>query len=257
MGQPGLRTVLIATGAAIALAAGVTTAYAAAAGPVDGAGVIHGCYTTTASHGSHAVVLQNAGTACPAGDTAIKWNQKGPAGPTGPAGPAGPAGPTGPQGPSGVLSMAQYDPSAQPALTGNNLSFFGSPPLETFTDGNTAAEVTGTVEQASSDGQAAGGFLGICYEPSGGPVVRAVTLLLPAFTAPIGSDNAQTVSGIVGNLTPGQYYVGLCAQNQTSNIVNGDASVTIIMAQTASGVSYTGTRHGAPPRRRLPRPVQA
>ena len=33
-------------------------------------------------------MLQDVGSACPAGDTAIKWNQKGPAGPTGPAGAA-------------------------------------------------------------------------------------------------------------------------------------------------------------------------
>lgn len=85
MAQPRLRTVVIGTGAALALVAGGSVAYAATAGPV-GSGVIHGCYTTNATGGSHALVLQNVGTACPAGDTAIKWNQKGPAGPPGPAG---------------------------------------------------------------------------------------------------------------------------------------------------------------------------
>jgi hypothetical protein len=60
-----------------------TTAYAVTAGPVDGAGVIHGCYKTTASHGSHALVLPNADTAGPAADTAIKWNQKCPQDPPG------------------------------------------------------------------------------------------------------------------------------------------------------------------------------
>ena len=102
MRQPRLRTVLIATGAAIALVAGSTAAYAAIAGTVDGSGVIHGCYTNKAVDGSHVLVLQDASTACPAGTTAISWNQQGPAGVTGPQGPAGPAGATGPQGPAGL-----------------------------------------------------------------------------------------------------------------------------------------------------------
>ena len=100
MRQPRLRTILIGTGATLALVAGTTTAYAAIAGPVNN-GVINGCYTTKASSGSHALVLQDVGTACPSGDTAIKWNQKGPAGPQGPTGPAGPPGPQGPQGATG------------------------------------------------------------------------------------------------------------------------------------------------------------
>jgi hypothetical protein len=85
-----LRSVLIGLAAALALVVGGGVAGAAAytslAGPVK-AGVIHGCYKTKASHGSHSVVLQNAGTACPAGETAIKWNEKGPAGRQGPPGP--------------------------------------------------------------------------------------------------------------------------------------------------------------------------
>ena len=93
MTQLRLRTVLIGTGAVLGLGTdGI--AYAAAAGPVS-SGVIHGCYTTKASNGSHTLVLQDVGTTCPAGDTAIKWNQKGPAGPAGPTGPAGPQGPAG------------------------------------------------------------------------------------------------------------------------------------------------------------------
>ena len=80
------RTILIATGATLVLVAGSTTAYAAIAGPVDGSGVIHGCYTNKALNGSHVVVLQDAGTTCPQGTTAISWNQQGPGEDT--AGPA-------------------------------------------------------------------------------------------------------------------------------------------------------------------------
>ncbi len=88
------------------VAAGGGAAYAAAAArtPASG-GVIYGCYANGAVNGSHVIVLQNAGTTCPNGTTAISWNeqgQPGPAGPTGPAGPSGPPGPTGPPGPSGA-----------------------------------------------------------------------------------------------------------------------------------------------------------
>jgi hypothetical protein len=80
---------LIGTGAALALLAGGTAAYAVTSSPIDSSGVIHGCYTSTATNGSHKIVLQDVGTSCPSGTTAIKWNQKGPAGPQGIQGPPG------------------------------------------------------------------------------------------------------------------------------------------------------------------------
>ncbi len=102
---------IVITGAAVlALVAGGTAAGAAVAGPIDSSGVIHGCYYPATTSGSHKVVLQNTGTNCPSGSTAIKWNQIGPAGPAGPAGPPGPQGPkgdTGPQGPQGLPGVSQ------------------------------------------------------------------------------------------------------------------------------------------------------
>jgi hypothetical protein len=109
-----IRRIAITGAAALALVAGGTAAGAAvAASPIGGDGVIHGCWTNAALNGSHVIVLQDAGTNCPKGTTAISWNQQGPVGPAGPTGspgPAGPAGatgqkgdqgPTGPQGPAG------------------------------------------------------------------------------------------------------------------------------------------------------------
>lgn len=83
------RWMLISVAAAVALVAGGTAAGAAIAGPVDGSGIIHGCWSNTAVNGSHVFVLQDAGTNCPRGTTAISWNQQGPQGPQGPPGPAG------------------------------------------------------------------------------------------------------------------------------------------------------------------------
>ena len=97
------RAAMIGAGAVLVLGTGSTAAYAAlAGGPVDGSGVIHGCWTNAAINGTHVFVLQDAGTTCPRGTTAISWNQQGPAGLTGATGPQGPAGPTGGTGPQGL-----------------------------------------------------------------------------------------------------------------------------------------------------------
>lgn len=75
---------IVITGAGPGISGRGTAAGAViAAGPVDSSGVIHGCYVTAGTRGSHAVVLQNTGISCPNGDTAIKWDQKGPQGPPG------------------------------------------------------------------------------------------------------------------------------------------------------------------------------
>jgi hypothetical protein len=108
---------LIGTGSAVALVAGGGIAYAVSvsSGPLDSSGVVHGCYTNQAINGSHVVVLQDAGTTCPKGTTAISWSQSGAAGPAGPAGatgaigaagPVGPAGPAGPKGDTGDTGPA-------------------------------------------------------------------------------------------------------------------------------------------------------
>ena len=96
-----LKTLALAAGGFLVLLAGATAAGAAIASPIDGSGVIHGCYTNTPINGSHVFVLQDAGITCPKGTTAVSWNQTGPAGPPGATGPAGQAGAAGPQGPTG------------------------------------------------------------------------------------------------------------------------------------------------------------
>ena len=118
MRRPRLRTVLIGTGAALALVAGGTAAYAVTTGPIDGSGVIHGCYYPANAGGSHKLVLQNVGTSCPTGTTAIKWNQKGPAGPTGPQGPTGTQGPAGP----GLLAWAYVNANGTVASSSGNVT---------------------------------------------------------------------------------------------------------------------------------------
>jgi hypothetical protein len=75
----GLRKALITAAVSVALVGGGTAAGAAvASSPVDGSGVILGCWTNAAINGAHVFVLQDAGTNCPNGATTISWNQTGP-----------------------------------------------------------------------------------------------------------------------------------------------------------------------------------
>jgi hypothetical protein len=75
LGRRGL-IVVAATGLLVG-GGGIAFATVAASGPIDGSGVIHGCYTNAAINGSHVIVLQNAGTNCPSGTTAITWGSQG------------------------------------------------------------------------------------------------------------------------------------------------------------------------------------
>jgi hypothetical protein len=217
-----IRRIAIAGAAGLALVAGGTAAGAAAF--PNAPAVDRGCITGTNRIMEH-VFTRPHPPACPPGSFATDWNQ---------------VGPQGPPGPSGVASMTQYSPGAAAPVTGSSWAFLGTPPSLTFTNSKTAAQVTATVDEASADGNEASGELGICYQASGGSV-NNVSLVEPDFVAPEDSFFAQTVSGDVGNLPSGSYLVGLCAEAQ-SDMENGFATVTITLAQTASGVNYAGPR---------------
>jgi hypothetical protein len=114
-------TLLIAGATTLLVGGGGLAAYATVLNPVSSSGVIYGCYTNAAINGSHALVLQDTGTSCPKGTTAISWSQTGPAGaagspgPSGPPGPAGAAGSPGPSGPSGSPGSPGAQGSPGPA----------------------------------------------------------------------------------------------------------------------------------------------
>jgi hypothetical protein len=139
-GHKAIATIAGATLAG-ALAMGGNAAYAAVAssGPVSSTGVVTACYTNAEVNGSHVVVLQDAGTTCPKGTTAVSWNQTGPAGAAGPGGPAGPVGaagatgatgptgPTGPIGPTGATGAAGAPGATGPAGPAGPAGSAGSP----------------------------------------------------------------------------------------------------------------------------------
>jgi Collagen triple helix repeat (20 copies) len=159
----------------------------------------------------------------------------------GPQGTPGAQGSQGPQGPSGVVSMTQYSPDTEPSVTGSSFAFLGTPPTLTFAGPDTAADVTATAdESATSASTITVEFIGICYQASGG-AVTAVSDAAPEFLSSGGSYYPTTVSGVVGNLPAGTYSVGLCAADQ-SGFTNGLAVVTIMLAQTSSGVTSSGAK---------------
>jgi len=208
---------ILAVGALIATGGGVAWAEAASTG-----------YKACANS-SGKLALENAKGNCPTNYSKVT------------VGAQGPKGAPGKQGPSGVVSMTQYEPDGATAITGGSYGFLGTPPEEDFTDGDTAAEVTATVDTASNDGNEIDEVLGICYEPVGGSTIIAVSYVIPQFAAAAQSYFAQTVSGDVGDLAAGDYYVGLCAENQ-NDVDNGAANVTITMAETSGGVTYDGVK---------------
>jgi len=212
MRQPRLRTVLIATGATVALVAGSTTAYAAIAGPIDGAGVIHGCWTNAAVNGTHVFVLQDASTTCPKGTTAISWNQQVATGPAGPAGATGPAGPAGTAGPKGDTGAA--GPTGPPGATGpagpKGDTGAAGPQGPGGANGNTL--LNGTAAPDNSAGNPGDFYLDVATDmlfgpkTAGGWPATGISLAGPAgpqgATGPAGSQGPAGPPGLAGPQGP-------------------------------------------------------
>ena len=105
LGPPRRGRSVIAAVAAVVVSFGVVGVVALATGTIPGPdGVIHGCYKGN----GQLRVIEPSSDSCRANETAISWNQTGPAGPQGPQGVSGAngkdgsAGPTGPTGPAGT-----------------------------------------------------------------------------------------------------------------------------------------------------------
>lgn len=178
---------------------------------------------------------------------------RGPAGATGPTGATGapgatgatgPQGSTGPQGPSGIVGMAQSSSGSNcPANMTFIWVFCGTPDTVSFT-ADTGVFVTSTIDLASNNGSGLTAYLGVCYATHGSSALISVARVEPQFTAAANAFFAQTVSGVVGNLAAGSYDVGLCTSQETSNVLQGLASTSVLVAETTSGVSAFSQRPG-------------
>ena len=206
-----IRRTVITVAAALALAAGGTAAGAVAF--ASSGTTYQGCVVGTSRILEHVYTRSNP-PACPTGTFGATWNA------------VGQQGPPGPQGPSGVLSMAQFNPGGTGAQTGG-FNFIGSQVAESFANSNTAAEVTATIDISSNTASPATANIGICYQKVGQSFVNVASAVAAVGFSP----SAQTVSGIVGNLS-GNYFIGACEANASSNLVNGAGVGTVIMAET-------------------------
>lgn len=232
--------ILISAGAGFVLLAGGATAGAAIAGPVDGSGVIHGCYDT----GGNLKVI-DASAACPKGYTALNWGQTGPQGTQGPQGPAGPAGPQGPKGdpgatgPAGPVGPAGPQGAAGPA----------GPPGASSLDA-----LAGT---ACNVGAVAEGVLHVTYGQNGSVAITCVPATLETLQVSVtgGNGNDTVVSDPAGidcstgsatavcsEQVPKGYTVTLTAQPSGTDVFtgwsgggcSGTGSCTVLMSQAQS-----------------------
>ena len=225
MARLRLRRAMITGAAALALVAGGTAAGAAiAAGPVDGTGVIHGCWTNTAINGTHVFVLQDAGTACPKGTTAISWNQQGPAGPAGATGPAGPAGSAGPKGDTGAQGPAGNDGAQGPAGTQGPAGPQGPPGAASLDS------LAGTVCNVGSPDQ---GTLQLSYGSQGSVSLTCVPTTLHTLTVTIaGGDGHDTVTSSPAGID--------CNPGNAGSVCSASFPMGYAVTLTASQVSSAG-----------------
>lgn len=199
------RLGLVSAALALVVAAGGGTALAADAGPVDSAGVVHGCFTDGEFHGSHTLWMQDAGTGCPKDSTAVSWNEQGPAGPAGTVGPAGTPGPAGSNG-HGVLSgtgapgssvgsdgdfyidtaaSVLYGPKAGGAWPGTGVSLIGPAGPAGAAGGTSSLDDLNGVPCENGTGNTAVG-----YDSSGNVAIQCVT---PPDGSPPGDSQANPV----------------------------------------------------------------
>lgn len=213
-----------ATSALLLLAAGTAAGAAIAASPIDGSGVIHGCYANSPVNGVLAIHLVNAGDPCPAGMTAISWNQQGPAGATGPQGPAGP---TGPQGPAG----AKGDPGPQGPAGAQG------PPGPQGLPGTGLSSLDGLNGIPCNTSSADAGILKISYTPTADDTSSSVTYTcvptaLHTLTVSTAGNATGTVTANIGAISCG---------TQCSSQYGPNAQVTLTAIPSNFGASATFT----------------
>jgi hypothetical protein len=184
----------------------------------DGSGVVHGCYKTAGTNHKLSVINSAVTTSCPHGYTSLNWNQ------------------------NPVARMDDFDASNYAVNLTSSWVFVSATVPESFTDANTGATVTGTIDFASDNGEGIDAYFGVCYEEASTSTIENVGYVGPEFTSPAYSYFAQTVSATVGDLSPGTYDLGLCTMEETSNVVHGSGHGTIVLAETASGVTSSSVK---------------
>lgn len=147
---------------------------------------------------------------------------------------------------SGQVQFAGYfAPSGGINQSGIPAFLGGAVPVR-IDDANTVVEVTASTDFASSDGNPILSVYGICSAPPTDPSATTEWAeVAPQFQAPAHSYFAQTVSGVVGGLAPGNYVVGACTSDETPNVLHGGSAGTLTVVEGTSGYAHVGRRTAA------------
>lgn len=173
-----------------------------------------------------------------------KRGRRGPRGAVGPGGPAGVAGkdgaagqagaegkegPAGAEGPGAIISFESLALRGSTVNHDANFAFVGQTLTATF-DAGTAAQVTASLDFASSNGKKIEAAFAICADPAGGTGILSFRTVNIAFQAPAESYFAQTASANLQGLAPGSYTIGACTARETMNTGHGQGEATVIFA---------------------------
>jgi hypothetical protein len=153
------------------------------------------------------------------------------------AGKQGPAGKDGAPGPVSVTRIDFFEPIGGTPNEGGELRFLGQTVTDRFSGPKTAADVTASLDIGSSDGKEVAMNLSICFMLVGGNEVTPVAFVSPEFTVPKENFVTQTVTGVITGLPSGSYVIGACADGESANLLHGDASGSVLLAETAEGGS--------------------
>jgi hypothetical protein len=153
----------------------------------------------------------------------------------GDAGRQGPAGTTGLQGPVSVTRVDFFEPVSREPNRSGEFKFLGQTVTDHFTGTKTAADLTASVDVGSSNGKQESLNLGICFMPAGGHEAVPVAIVTPEFTLPEETFLAQTVTGVVTGVTAGDYILGVCTDDESANVLHGNASGSVLLAETTEG----------------------
>ncbi len=219
------KLTLIAGMTAATMAVSGTAGAAISLSVIDSGGAIHGCVTNAGINGSHALILQDVGTTCPKGTTAISWNQTGPQGQAGPAGPAGPAGKNGQDGAAGAPGTPGAPGPPGPAGP-------AGPPGASSLDA-----LAGT---ACDTGTRDAGALKVSYGQNGAVSLTCVPTTLEALQVTVsGGTGHDSVVSDTGGIDCGPGVAGSSCSAQ----IPVDNTVTLT-AEPADGDTFTGWSGG-------------
>ncbi len=189
----GSAVAAILGGGGLALAAGTASAPQDTA-CVSGSNVVEHVYAHTAS--------------CPDGQTAIRWNQQGPAGPQGATGKTGATGAQGPQGPAGPAGASAVETvSASTNVTAWPES--GGWATDAFT-----RSVTVTVQHAAASAKCGG--TPVCYFFTGELTDNGTFQTVAGAASPNGSSSAKIAGVLDGTLQGTATFEGYASSNQIS-----------------------------------------